>query len=90
MVKIAEANRSLIAVGLRAMAELKMAQGDTKQAIDLYKRSLEFENTSNAHIALALAYMRAQRTDDALAEDRADHSSPTPRTPMPGTFRASC
>ena len=40
----------------------------TKQAIDLYKRSLEFENTPNAHIALALAYMRAHRTDDALAE----------------------
>jgi len=68
VVKIAEANRGLIAVGLRAMAELKLAQGDNKQAIDLYKRSLEFENTTNAHITLALAYMRAQRTDDALAE----------------------
>ena len=68
VVKIAEANRSLIAVALRAMAELKIAQGDTKQAIDLYKRSLDFENTTNAHIVLALAYMRSQRTDDALAE----------------------
>jgi len=68
VVKIAEANRGLIAVALRAMAELKLAQGDTKPAIDLYKRSLEFESTPNAHIALALAYMRAQRTDDALAE----------------------
>ncbi len=68
VVKIAEANRSLIAVALRAMAELKLAQGDNQQAIDLYKRSLEFENTTNAHIALALACMRAQRTDDALAE----------------------
>jgi tetratricopeptide (TPR) repeat protein len=68
VVKIAEANRGLIAVALRAMAELKLAQGDNKQAIDLYKRSLEFENTPNAHIVLALAYMRSQRTDDALAE----------------------
>ena len=42
------------------MAELKLAQGDTQQAIDLYKRSLEFENTPDAHIALALAYMRVQ------------------------------
>jgi tetratricopeptide (TPR) repeat protein len=66
--KIADANRGLIAVALRAMAELKLAQGDNKQAIDLYKRSVEFENTPNSHIALALAYMRAQRTDDALAE----------------------
>ena len=68
VVKIAEANRSLIAVALRAMAELKLSQGDNNQAIDLYKRSLEFENTPNTHIALALAYMRVQRTDDALAE----------------------
>lgn len=66
--RIAAANRSLIAVGLRAIAELKLAQGDTAQSIDLYKRSLEFENTPAAHIALALAYMRAQRTNDALAE----------------------
>jgi len=65
--KIAEANRSLIAVALRAMAELKLAQGDNLQAIDLYKRSLELEDTPNAHIALALAYMRVQKTDDALA-----------------------
>ncbi len=68
LVKIADANRSLIAVGLRAMAELKLAQGDNQQSIDLYKRSLEFQNSPGAHIALALAYMRAQRTDDALAE----------------------
>jgi tetratricopeptide (TPR) repeat protein len=67
VVKIAEANRSLIAVALRAMAELKLAQGDNLQAIDLYKRSIEFEDTPNAHIALALAYMRVQKTDDALA-----------------------
>lgn len=66
--KIADANRNLLAVALRAMAELKLAEGDATQAIDLYQRSLEFENTAAAHIALALAYMRAQRSDDALAE----------------------
>jgi len=66
--KIAAANRSLIAVGLRAMAELKLAQGDTKQAIDLYQRSIAFEETPAVHMSLALAYMRANRTDDALAE----------------------
>ena len=66
--KIATANRNLIAVALRAGAELKLAQGETQQAIDLYKQSLEFENTPNAHIALTLAYMRARRTDEALAE----------------------
>src|SRR5271169_5016891 len=48
-----------IAVGLRAMAELQLAQGDTKQALDLYQRSLAFEDTQQTHISLALAYMRA-------------------------------
>ena len=66
--KIAAANRDMIAVGLRAMAELKLAQGDTKQAIDLYQRSLAIDDTTQTHISLALAYMRAQRIDDALAQ----------------------
>ena len=68
VLKIAEANRSLIAAALRAMAELKLAQGDTRQSIELYRRSLELENTPDSHVALALAYMRAHRTDEALAE----------------------
>ena len=66
--KIATANRSLVAVALRAMAELKLAGGSTTQAIELYKQSLEFDDSSAGRIALALAYMRAQRTDEALAE----------------------
>ena len=68
VVKIADANRRLIAVGLRAMAELKVAQGETTQAIDLYNRSLAFDDSPKAHLALALAYMAAHRTDDALAQ----------------------
>ena len=66
--KIAAANRSLIAASLRAMAELKVAQGDTTQAIDLYRRSLAFESDPKTHIALAIALMNAHRTDEALAE----------------------
>ena len=66
--RIGAANRDLIAVGLRAMAELKLAQGDLKQAIDLYKRSIALDDQPKAHIALALAYMTAHRTDEALAQ----------------------
>ena len=68
LVKIADANRAVIAVGLRAMAELKTAQGDSKQAIDLYNRSLTLDNSSKAHLALALAYMAAHRTDEAMLQ----------------------
>lgn len=66
--KVASADRSLIATALRAMAELNLAQGETNLAIEHYKRSLAFDSTTGAHIALALAYMRAHRTDEALAE----------------------
>ena len=51
VVKIAEANRDVIAVGLRAMAELKMAQGDTKQAIDLYKPLADFRRLARRPIS---------------------------------------
>lgn len=66
--KIARANRDVIAIGLRAMAELKMAQGDSAQAVDLYKQSLVFDDTPKVHLALALALMAAHRTDEALAQ----------------------
>ena len=66
--KIAAANRNLIANTLRALAEIKLAEGKNTQAVDLYKQSIEYEDTPNAHIALSLVYMRAQHTDEALAE----------------------
>ena len=66
--KIAEANRGVIAVGVRAMAELKLAQGDSKQAIELYRQALSFEDTPGTRLSLALAYLAAHRTDEALAE----------------------
>jgi tetratricopeptide (TPR) repeat protein len=66
--KIAAANRSLIATTLRALAEIKLAEGSNNQAVDLYKQSIEYEDTPSAQVALSLVYMRAQRTDEALAE----------------------
>jgi tetratricopeptide (TPR) repeat protein len=65
--KIAAANRGLLAVGLRGMAELKLAEGDSKQGVDLYQRSLAFDDSTKTRIALALALMQAHRTDEALS-----------------------
>jgi len=65
---IASANRKLIATTLRALAEIKLTEGNNNQAVDLYKQSIEYEDTPAAHVALSLVYMRAQRTDEALAE----------------------
>jgi tetratricopeptide (TPR) repeat protein len=66
--KIAEASRRVLATALRAMAELKLAQGNPKEASTLYMRSLEFEESAQVRISLALAYMAAHQTDDALAQ----------------------
>jgi len=66
--KIAAANRNLIATTLRALAEIKVAENNNNQAVDLYKQSIEYEDTPTAHVALSLVYMRAQRTDEALVE----------------------
>jgi tetratricopeptide (TPR) repeat protein len=66
--KIAKANRSLIATTLRALAEIKLTEGNNDQAVDLYRQSIEYEDTPKAHVALSLVCMRAQRTDEALAE----------------------
>ena len=66
--QIAAANRSLIATTLRALAEIKLAEGNTTEAVDLYKQSIAYDDTPNAHMSLSLVYMRARRTDEALAE----------------------
>lgn len=65
---IAAADKNLIAAGLRSMGGLRIMQASYPEAIDSFKRSLDFEDNSDAHLELALAYMYAGRADDALAE----------------------
>ena len=65
---IADANKKLIASALHSMGELHVLQGQYSLAIENFKRSLDFENSPDSRVALALAYMHAQRPDDALSE----------------------
>ena len=95
VVRIAAANRSLLAVGLRSMAEVKLTEGNTAQAIDLYKQSLEFENAPAAHIALAfsgnisaLSSAPSVTTTPWLKLDPSLNR--TPRTLTHGMCKASC
>jgi len=50
---VEDANKLLIAAALRAMGRLRLIESATPQADELYRESLKFENTSEAHLQLA-------------------------------------
>ncbi len=65
---IAKANQSLIALALRQMAHLRLIEGAFTPAADLYGRSLDFEDTADTHVDLAVTFLRAKKPDDSLTE----------------------
>jgi len=52
-VAVAEANKLLIAAALRALGRLRVIEAASSQAEELYRESLNFENTAEAHLQLA-------------------------------------
>jgi tetratricopeptide (TPR) repeat protein len=67
---ITQASRALIALGLRQVAHLRLVEETYPAAIDLYKRSLDFEDNPPTRVDLAIADLRAKKLDDALTEVR--------------------
>ncbi len=65
---IAQANQRLIAFALRELGQLRIIQSAYSQAVELYRRSLEFEDTPDAHVDLAIAELYANHSDEAVAE----------------------
>jgi tetratricopeptide (TPR) repeat protein len=65
---IARANLRVIALALRQFGNLRVVEGAFPQAIELYRRSLDWEDVAETHVALAIAYFYAERSDDSLAE----------------------
>jgi tetratricopeptide (TPR) repeat protein len=64
----ARANEKLIALGLREMGKLRMAENAYPETAEFYRRSLELEDIPTAHADLAIAYLLADRLDVSLAE----------------------
>lgn len=64
----AQANKRLIALALREMGQLRLLQTALPQAIDLYKRSLDFEDIPDTHVDLAITELQADLNDEAFAE----------------------
>jgi tetratricopeptide (TPR) repeat protein len=66
--RIADANRQLIALALRQMAHLRLLEAAFPASIDLYRRSLDFEDNPETRIDLAVAYLRTKKADESLTE----------------------
>jgi tetratricopeptide (TPR) repeat protein len=64
----AHANEQLIALALREMGQLRLLETALPQAMELYKRSLDFEELPDTHVDLAITYLQASLIDEALAE----------------------
>jgi tetratricopeptide (TPR) repeat protein len=65
---IGAANGRLAALALREMAQMRLLQVAYGQAIELYQRSLDFDDIPETHIDLAIAYLQANELDKSLAE----------------------
>lgn len=65
---IALANQRLIAFALRELAQLRLLQLTYPQAMELYRRSLDFEDLPDTRVDLAIAELLANHPDDSVAE----------------------
>jgi len=65
---IAQANGQLIALALRELAQLRLLEASFPQAIELYRRSLDFQDLPDTRIDLAITELQANHPDAALAE----------------------
>ena len=65
---MAIANQSVIALALREMAQLRLLESAHPQAVELYRKSLEFEDTPDTHADLALANLEASQLDDSIKQ----------------------
>jgi len=65
---VARANGRLIALVLREMGQLRLLETAFPQAIELYRRSLDFEDIPDTRVDLAIAYLDANKLDESIAE----------------------
>jgi tetratricopeptide (TPR) repeat protein len=68
---VTNASKRIVGLALATFADMREVQGALPAAVALYKESLTYEDTPQAHFWLALAYNTAGHTDDALRETAA-------------------
>jgi tetratricopeptide (TPR) repeat protein len=65
---IAQANAQVIALALREMAQLRLLEAAFPQAIELYRRSLDFQDLPETRVDLAITELEANHPDEAHTE----------------------
>lgn len=76
-IAINSASRRLVAIALREMAELRTVEGAFPQAAELYRKSLDLDDSAEARADLALAELQEDKLDDAVSDaDMARATSP--------------
>ena len=64
----ASANKLVIALALKQLGRLRLFESAYPQAIEIYRRSLDFEDTPETRIDLAIGESGANRLEEALAD----------------------
>jgi tetratricopeptide (TPR) repeat protein len=65
---VARTNSRVLALALRRLGNIRVAQTAFSQAAELYRRSLAWEDAAETHVGLAICYLYENRPDDSLAE----------------------
>jgi tetratricopeptide (TPR) repeat protein len=66
--EVARANARVVALALRRLANIRIAETAFSQAEELYRRSLSWEEPAETHVGIAICALYANRPDDSLAE----------------------
>jgi tetratricopeptide (TPR) repeat protein len=64
----ASANKQVISLALKQLGRLRLFESAYPQAIEIYRRSLDFEDTPETRVDLAISESGANRFDEALAD----------------------
>jgi tetratricopeptide (TPR) repeat protein len=62
------ANKLVISLALKQLGRLRLVESAYPQAVEIYRRSLDFEEAPETRVDLALSELGANRTDEALAD----------------------
>jgi tetratricopeptide (TPR) repeat protein len=65
---VADAARRVIALALRQIGQAKVMEGSFLEAVEIYRRSLDFEDAPDTHVDLAAAYLAAGKISECLSE----------------------
>jgi tetratricopeptide (TPR) repeat protein len=65
---VAQTNSLVLALALRRLGNVRVAETAFPQAAELYKKSLAWEDAAETHVGLAIVDLYTNRPDDSLAE----------------------